>query len=97
MQSLFGRFIGATVMGASAGFLGWLFFSSVIAGIVVAILAFFVSLFGSSGGGISMRRPWRLVRQVAVLAWAEVAVASGGGGFGGGGGGFGGGGASGRW
>lgn len=70
LQPLFGRFIGATVMSASAGFLGWLVFSSIVAGIIVAIFAFFISLFSSSGGGFYRGGPG---------GWY------GGGGFGGGG------------
>jgi uncharacterized protein len=92
LQPLFGRFIGATVMSASAGFLGWLVFSSIVAGIIVAILAFFISLFSSSGGGFYRGGPG---------GWYGGGGFGGrggsGGGFGGGGGGFGGGGASGRW
>ncbi len=96
LQSLFGRFIGATIMSASAGALGWLIFSSIIAGVIIAILAFFVSLFGNSGGGYYRggRGGWYGGGDFGGRGGSG---GFGGGGFGGGGGGFGGGGASGRW
>ena len=81
LQSMFGRLIGATVMSTVAGFVGWLFFSSLIVALFISLLIFFLSLFSNTGGGIYRggRGDWS------------------GGNFGGGGGGFGGGGASGRW
>ena len=95
LQSLFGRFIGATIMGASAGFLGWLLFSSIIAGLIIAVLAFLMGLFGSPGGGFyhGGRGGWYGGGGFG----GRGGGGSGGGGFSGGGGGFGGGGASGRW
>jgi uncharacterized protein len=95
LQSLFGRFIGATIMGVSAGFLGWLLFSSIIAGLSIAILAFLMGLFGSPGGGFyhGGRGGWYGGGGFG----GRGGGGSGGGGFSGGGGGFGGGGASGRW
>ncbi|MGH8684893.1 MAG: TPM domain-containing protein [Nitrosospira sp.] len=94
LQSLFGRFIGATVMSTAAGFIGWLVFSSVILAGVIAVLTFFMSLFGGSGGGISRGGPggWP-----GGFSGSGGRGGFGGGGFSGGGGGFGGGGASGRW
>jgi uncharacterized protein len=93
LQSLFGRFIGATIMGASAGFLGWLLFSSIIAGLIIAVLAFLMGLFGSPGGGFyhGGRGGW-----YGGGGFGDRG-GGGGGGFSGGGGSFGGGGASGRW
>jgi uncharacterized protein len=93
LQSFFGRFIGAGIISASAGFLGWLLFSSIVIGIIAAILAFFVSLFGSPGGGVFRggRGGWPGGGMGGRGGFGS------GGGFGGGGGGFGGGGASGRW
>ena len=96
LQSLFGRFIGASVMSVAVGFLGWVVFSSIIFAIIIAVFSFFVSLFGNAGGGIARGGPG---------SWpgGGFGVGRGGGGFGGGGGfsggggGFGGGGASGRW
>lgn len=94
LQSFFGRFIGAGIVSASAGFLGWLLFSSIVIGIIAAIFAFFVSLFGSPGGGVFRggRGGWP-----GGGMGGRGGGGFGGGGFGGGGGGFGGGGASGRW
>lgn len=95
LQSIFGRFIGAGIVSASAGFLGWLLFSSIVIGIIAAIFAFFVSLFSSVPGGGVFRG--------GRGGWPGGGMGGGGGGgfggggFGGGGGGFGGGGASGRW
>lgn len=96
LQSLFGRFIGASVMSVAVGFLGWVVFASIIFAIIIAVFSFFVSLFGNAGGGIARGGPG---------SWlgGGFGVGRGGGGFGGGGGfsggggGFGGGGASGRW
>ncbi len=82
LRALFGRLIGAGVA-AGVAFLGaWMFLGSLIYGLLVALIAFVVTLSGGrgvagfSGGGFG---------------------GGGGGGFSGGGGGFGGGGASGRW
>ena len=87
LQSMFGRLIGATVMSTVAGFIGWLFFSSLIVALFISLLIFFLSLFSNTGGGIYRggRGDW------------SGGNFGGGGDFGGGGGGFGGGGASGRW
>ena len=57
LQSLFGRFIGASVMSVAVGFIGWVVFSSVIFAIIIAVLSFFVSLFGNAGGGIARGGP----------------------------------------
>jgi uncharacterized protein len=95
LQSLFGRFIGASVMSVAVGFLGWVVFSSIIFAIIIAVFSFFLSLFGNAGGGITRGGPG---------SWPSGGFGGGrgfgfggGGGFSGGGGGFGGGGASGRW
>lgn len=87
LQSMFGRLIGATVMSAVAGFIGWLVFSSLTVVLFIALLIFFLGLFGNAGSGI-----YRGGRG----DWSGGGFGRGGG-FGGGGGGFGGGGASGRW
>ena len=52
LQSMFGRLIGATVMSTVAGFIGWLFFSSLIVALFISLLIFFLSLFSNAGGGI---------------------------------------------
>ena len=52
LQSMFGRLVGATVMSTVAGFIGWLFFSSLIVALFISLLIFFLSLFSNTGGGI---------------------------------------------
>ena len=91
LQSMFGRFVGATIMSVAGGFIGWLVSSSIIIAVVIATFAFFMSLFGNAGGGIARGG------QGGWPAGGGFGGRSGGGGFGGSGGGFGGGGASGRW
>lgn len=94
LQSLLGRIVGATVMSTAAAFIGWLIFSSVVLALIIAVLTFFMSLFGGSGGGISRGgRGW----PGGGFSGGSGGGGFGGGGFSGGGGGFGGGGASGRW
>jgi uncharacterized protein len=94
LQSLLGRVAGASVMSAGAGLVGWLLFSSVILGVMLAAATFFLSLFGSVGPGIyTGRGGWPGPGGMG----GGGGFGGGGGGFGGGGGGFGGGGASGRW
>lgn len=95
LQALLGRLVGAAVTSIGVGFIGWLFFSSIVAAILITVAVFFISLFQSTGSGI-----YRNGRG----SWSDNGFRSGGfgsgssgGGFGGGGGGFGGGGASGRW
>jgi uncharacterized protein len=103
LQSIFGRFIGATLLSASAGFLVWLVFSSIFMGLMAAIFAFFISLFGHPGGGIYRGGHGRPGGFAGYGGWGGrggrggFGGGFGGGGFRGGGGGFGGGGASGRW
>lgn len=90
LQALLGRLIGAAMTSIGVGFIGWLFFSSVVAAILIAVVVFLMSLFQSTGSGI-----YRNGRN----SWSDNGFRNGGsgGGFSGGGGGFGGGGASGRW
>jgi len=88
LRAVFGRFLGAGVIGVVTGVIAWMMIGAFAVAVIVAILAFILSLFGgtqlgrggyygggSSGGG-----------------WS-----SGGGGYSGGGGGSGGGGAGGSW
>lgn len=98
LQSLFGRMIGSTLMSAAAGVIGWLVFSSILIGVMIAVFAFFLTLFGNPGGGISRggRGGWYGGYGGGMGGRGGGGV-GGGGGFSGGGGGFGGGGASGRW
>ncbi|MEO7559507.1 MAG: YgcG family protein [Nitrosospira sp.] len=88
LQSMFGRFVGATIMSVAGGFIGWFVSSSIIIVVVIATFAFFMSLFGNAGGGIA---------RGGQGGWPIGGGFGGRSGFGGGGGGFGGGGASGRW
>jgi uncharacterized protein len=86
LRAVLGRFLGACVGGGLAFFGAWLVLGSLLAGAVVALIAFFITLagggrFGSGIGG----------------GFGGGSGGLGGGGFSGGGGGFGGGGASGRW
>lgn len=84
-QAKLGRLPGATITSIAGGFLIWLFFSSLVAAIFIALVTFFLNLFENPGKGIYRSRRGGLSGY------------RGSGGFGGGGGGFGGGGASGRW
>jgi uncharacterized protein len=95
LQSMLGRVAGASLMSMGAGFIGWLIFSSVILGVILAVAVFFLSLFGSAGPGIYTGRGggWPGAGGMG----GRGGFGGGGGGFSGGGGGFGGGGASGRW
>ena len=85
LRAIFGRFLGAGIVGALAGVIAWLLVSSLLIGGIAGVIAFVVSLFaGMSGGGWS--------------SGGGFGSGSGGsGGFSGGGGSFGGGGASGGW
>lgn len=94
IRAALGRFAGSGVIGAIGGIAAWLMLGSLIAGIVVAIIAALLSLMGGmSGLGGSRRRGY-----FPTGGWGGGGGFGGGGGsWGGGGGGFGGGGASGRW
>jgi uncharacterized protein len=87
LRAIFGRFLGAGLVGAMAGVAAALFLSSLFTAIVVGVLAFIFSLTGGSFGS-------------GVGGWHSGGSSWGGGssgGFSGGGGSFGGGGASGSW
>lgn len=88
LQSLLGRLAGAVVTSLGVGFIGWLFFSSMVVAIFIAIFVFFMSLFQNAGRGIYRNGRGN---------WSNGGGMGSGGFRGGGGGGFGGGGASGRW
>ena len=88
LRAIFGRFLGAGIVGGIAGVIAWTLGGAVLIGIVAAVVAFFFSLFGGRRGG----------------GWSAGGFGGGGGfssssgGFSGGGGGdFGGGGASSSW
>lgn len=100
LRALLGRFLGATLTGGATGVAAWFFFGSLLAGGVIAFIAFLVVLFmGMPGAG---------VHRGGGGGWPGGGGGgggwsgggggwSGGGGFSGGGGGFDGGGASGGW
>ena len=89
LRALFGRLPAATLIGGAVGFVAWVLVSSLVAAVVVGVIAFVFALMGGMprggrggwGGGFP----------------GGGGSSSGGGSWGGGGGGFGGGGASGRW
>ncbi|OGA24642.1 MAG: hypothetical protein A3I02_01650 [Betaproteobacteria bacterium RIFCSPLOWO2_02_FULL_67_26] len=85
LRALFGRLLAAGIIGLAAGVVTFILYN-VIAAVIIAILAFLITLANkfSSGGGSS----W----SSGGSSWS-----SGGGGFSGGGGSSGGGGASGSW
>ncbi|MDB5863199.1 MAG: hypothetical protein JWO70_1005 [Betaproteobacteria bacterium] len=90
VRAIFGRFLGSGVIGAIGGVAGWLMLGSIAMGVVVALVAAFLSLMGGAGGA-GRRGGWSS-GGLPGGGWG-----GGGGSWGGGGGGFGGGGASGRW
>jgi len=83
LRAIFGRFVGGTISGGLVGMLVWLLGGGVLFALVLAIIAFIMTLSGGMGGG--------------GVGGGFGRGGMGGGGFSGGGGGFGGGGASGRW
>jgi uncharacterized protein len=100
IRAMFGRVAGSGLIGLMGGFAGWLMLGSLIAAIVVGVLALFLSLMGGLGGsrGLGRRGGW-YGGFPGGGGWSGGGGWGGGGGgsWGGGGGGFGGGGASGRW
>ncbi|NTV94105.1 MAG: YgcG family protein [Thiobacillus sp.] len=82
LRAIFGPLLGATLAGGVAFVGAWLLAGTFLVGLVVAVVVFFLTLVGVSGGGGGGRGGFGSGR---------------GGGFSGGGGSFGGGGASGRW
>ncbi len=92
LRAIFGRFLGASIVGAVAGFLAWTMAGALLVGIAAALIVFVFSLFGGTRGG------WV---GLPGGGWSSrgggFGGGFGGGGFGGGGGGSGGGGAGGSW
>lgn len=80
-RMIFGRLLGASIVGGLVGILFWLIVGSLLGALIAGLFAFLFSLGGMRSGGF----------------WPGGGGFGRGGGFGGGGGGFGGGGASGRW
>jgi len=99
LRAMFGRVAGSGVIGLMGGAAGWLILGSLIAGVVVGVLALFLSLMGGFGGmrGPRGRGGWYSGGFPGGGWGGGGGWGSGGGSWGGGGGGFGGGGASGRW
>jgi uncharacterized protein len=93
VRSVLGRLLGALTMGGMVGALAWFIAGSLGASLIVAVIAFLLTMFGetmaSAGGG---RGGW-----VSGGGSFSGGSSGGGGGFSGGGGSFGGGGASGSW
>lgn len=83
LRAIFGRFVGGAIGGGLVGMLVWLLGGGVLFALVLAIIAFIMTLSGGMGAG--------------GVGGGFGRGGMGGGGFSGGGGGFGGGGASGRW
>lgn len=83
LRAIFGRFFGGVIGGGVVGFAVWALGGGLIFAIVLAVVAFIITLSGGMSGVGGMG--------------GGGGRSSGGGGFSGGGGGFGGGGASGRW
>ena len=88
LRAMFGRFFGAGIIGVVTGVIAWTMIGAFAIAIIVAILAFILSLFG----GTHMGRGGYYGGGSSGGGWS-----SGGGGFSGGGGGFSGGGAGGSW
>ena len=91
LRAIFGRMVGAGVVGTVVGLAAWLIVSSLVVGSIAGIIAFVLTLAGggrswSSGGG-----GW------GGGGFGGGGFGGGGGGFSGGGGGTAGGGAGGRW
>jgi uncharacterized protein len=96
IRAIFGRVAGSGVIGFIGAAAGWLILGSLVAAVVVGILALFLSLMGGFGGMRGPRGPGWYSGGFPGGGWGGGSGGSGGS-WGGGGGGFGGGGASGRW
>lgn len=97
LSRIFGRMLGSTVGGGVVGAGAWLLAGSIAIGVGAGLVAFFIMLLFSAGGGIGRRGgTW-----IPTGGWGGGGLGGGfgggGGGFSGGGGSFGGGGASGGW
>lgn len=99
LRAMLGRALGAGATSGITGVAAWLFFGSVVFGVVAALLAFFFILFlGSSAANRVGARGWGGGIGSGGFSGGGGGFSSGdGGGFSGGGGGFDGGGSSGSW
>lgn len=92
LRSIFGSFLGGTLNGGAIGFLAWALGGSLLTALIFGVVAFFIALISSAGGGSGMGRGGYYG---GGGGWGG---SSGGGGFSGGGSqGWSGGGASGDW
>jgi len=89
LRAVLGRVPAAVLIGGATAGIAWIIVSSLLAAVVVGIIAFVFTLLGGASG---LGRGPRIGG-----GWGSGGFGGGGGGWGGGGGGFGGGGASGRW
>ncbi len=89
LRAIFGRFLGAGMVGVAAGVIASMLISSVLVAAVLGVVASIVSLFLGMLGGAG----W----SSSGISWGRGGGGGGAGGFSGGGGSFGGGGASGGW
>ena len=94
LRAMFGRVLGGGAAAIAAGAIAW-FAAGAVAAVVLAVLAFLVTLFGSQVGAMGSGR--RGGGYTSGGFGGGGGFSSGGGGFSGGGGGSGGGGASGSW
>ena len=98
VRAMFGRFVGSGLIGGLAGVAAWIMIGSLIAAVVIALIAWLLSLMGGMAG-LPGRGGWNSGGSVG--GWSGGGGSWGGGGSGGswsgGGGDFGGGGASGQW
>jgi uncharacterized protein len=92
LRALFGRFLGSGFIGVAGGIAAWAILGSLIAGLVVGLIALVLSLMGGMAGMGGLPRT-----RGGGYHGGGWGGGGGGGWSGGGGGGFGGGGASGRW
>lgn len=92
LRAIFGRFLGASIVGGAAGVIAWLLVGPLLVAIIVGLVALVFNLFGGAGGWGGRSSGW------TGGGWSSGGWSGGsGGGFSGGGGDFGGGGASGSW
>ena len=64
LRAIFGRFLGAGIVAAIAGFIAWTIGGALLIGIIVAIVAFIFSLFGGTRGGGWLCGWWSAVAAV---------------------------------
>ena len=97
VRAMFGRHVGSGIIGGLAGVAGWFMIGSLIAAVVVALIAWLLSLMGGMAG-LPGRGGWTSGGSGGSWGGGGGGWSGGGGGsWSGGGGDFGGGGASGNW